>query len=115
MFMRKIILALIGSVCLLWSSQSYAQEEHRTLKDLAIEAMQEYGVALYDRDNDPYNYEEAARVFERILMYDPANRVARHYLELIRAKGFNVNIPPMPAAPGRRKAAGRLRWANRSR
>ena len=51
-------------------------EQAESLRDMATQAMFEYGEKLYDR----HDYKEAEHVFKRILVYDPQNAGAIAYL-----------------------------------
>ena len=72
------MLKFIFIFLMLLTAAPLAHAKH-TMRDLAVEAMNDYGEKLYDR----HDYKEATAVFKHILSYDPQNTEAQAYLNKI--------------------------------
>ena len=82
--MKKLLFAcILGAAMLLNLNVALAQENRDgSMRQLAIESMQEYGRQLFNRGD----YKEAQKVFKRILSYDATQQPAQDYLISIDAK-----------------------------
>jgi hypothetical protein len=94
MTIKKLIAALLGSLCVLLTPNVEAQTlAHPTnLKGITVVSMLDYGQALFERRN----YKGSIPVFQRVLDYDPCNSTARSFLKQIVTIGFKADIRPMP-------------------
>ncbi|MEI7998172.1 MAG: hypothetical protein WCH62_01520 [Candidatus Omnitrophota bacterium] len=85
--MNNIILVLV-SLLLFSPIFSYAQEE-LTMRSMAADQLYQYGQAIYDRGN----YDEAARVFSKVLAMDSRHEGALGYAKELKKKGKTIEIP----------------------
>jgi len=73
--MKKIILTLM--FCFFASLPVFAQNNIHAMNFLMVNSLMEYGQTLYDRGN----LNEACAVFNHVLIYDPHQAQALHYLK----------------------------------
>ena len=94
--MKKIIFTLIAGVSMaILAGSAFAKEPRDGMKNLTIEALEQYGRQLYTRGD----FEQAARVYEKALGFDAGNMKLRDKLTVISHKGYEVTMPPMPVIP----------------
>jgi|GEM_PF-4677191 len=82
--MRKILIFLT-LILLLFPVISFAEKE-LNYKSLAVEQLYQYGQEIYDRGD----YNQASRVFSRILVIQPNHEGALGYVEKLKSKGKDV-------------------------
>ena len=75
---------------------AWAQDKPASLKDLAVNQMNEYAETLYNR----HDYEGAKRVFGRVLQLDPTNAAALAHVGPVKpVKTKSETVPNCCALP----------------